>query len=272
MNILHFIQLIVINIWVLYSLKSGFINKLISPKFNNIILFTGVLFFISSIYIFYLILKKRINIQIKFDMTFLLISFLIIALFSDKKVQSNAIIKNKYKDSVTFSKIDSVLKNTGVKQENSQTAEINKSDADDFKIVNDTSSYLNKDLMQIYQDLRNIKNVKDIQKLSYKIDTIGQIYDPSDGNFELYEKEFMLVRFLMVCCIADMVPIAIIVENNSNINFSDEEQWLRIKGKIQFIKNKKNGEYMGFLKDDNIEKISEPELLYLNPINYMTQK
>lgn len=271
MNILHFIQLLIIDIWILYSLKVGYLNKLISPKFNSIMLITSFFFICLAIYIIYLIIRKRIKIIVKFDSNFLLILILVIALFSDKNIQAKGIIKNKYKNSFSFSKIDNVLKGAGLTDNKSENI-VNK-----FSVEKNSAgsknelSYKHVDLMQIYQDLQKKSNKNDIEDISYKIETIGQIYEPSDNNMQLYEKEFMLVRFMMICCIADMAPVAIVVENNANIDFSDDEQWLRIKGEIRFIKNAKTGEYIGFLEDEKIEKINEPEIPYLNPINYMAE-
>ena len=268
MNILYLFQIILIDIWVLFNLKSGMVNKLISAKFNDIIVVTGFLLLICSLVIFYLIIKGRIKIIFKFDPGFFIVAFLIIALFSDKKVKSSNIIINKYKGSVNFNMADYIKKNTGI-EKNYNSKEMPQSLQ--TGTAGDTLSYQRKDLIQVYNELTKLKNPEDIENYSYNIETIGQIYLSTNNNIELYEKEFMLVRFFMVCCVADMTPIAIVVENKANIDFTDDEQWLQIRGRISFVKNKNNSGYYGFLEDENIEKIPEPEILYLNPISYLNE-
>ncbi|HPG30176.1 MAG TPA: hypothetical protein PLQ81_05285, partial [bacterium] len=259
MNIVYVIQIILINFWVLYNLKNGLINKLVSPKFNDIIFITGLSLILFIICFFYLLLKKRIRPYVKLDLVFFIITLLItILFFGDKTVQSKSIIKNKYKGTVLFSKFDSAIQNTGsqISPEKSALSKktLEKKIKKTIEPVLYTDKYISKDLMRIYNELEKITDEKNKKKLRYKVEVIGQPYEPADNQIELFEKEFMLVRFLMVCCVADMVPIAIVVENKANVDFSDDEQWFKIKGTIEFIKEEKSGSFFGFLTDDQIEK------------------
>lgn len=330
MNLLHFLEILIINIWIMFSLKTGMINKLISAKFNMLIYTGSIFIFIMLTLIIILKIKNKFDFTLKFDATFFIICLLILGLFSDKKIQSKNLINEKYKGSIVFYNQDigsenlqfrpkpqipkkDVKKNNTPLQEpkviqdknNEQnkltqnmsmegiqnkkkerltqniTADKVKNNTKEYSTIYDEESevYQKKDIGQIYYELKNFKSNKEIAEYSYKVEVIGQIYDQEekpeqyeqdeDNIIDLKENEFIIVRFLMICCVADMIPLGLIIENNQKIKTTDYEQWVCVKGKIRFLKDERLGVYYGYIHDDSIEKIEPPEVEYLNPIDYL---
>ncbi|RII33056.1 TIGR03943 family protein [Clostridium chromiireducens] len=78
----------------------------------------------------------------------------------------------------------------------------------------------------------------------------------------LNENEFIIGRFMMVCCAADM-QIAGIVCDNNNLQTYDNNTWIKVKGKIQ--KTSIEGDVEPIIVLEHIEKDSNPDTSYVYP-------
>ena len=81
------------------------------------------------------------------------------------------------------------------------------------------------------------------------IEVIGQYLPEAD------KKNFKLVRMFIVCCAADARPIALPIEPNKPINFS-EMGWVRVTGKAAFIRNGERTRVV--MKADKVDPIDPP--------------
>ncbi len=89
-----------------------------------------------------------------------------------------------------------------------------------------------------------------------KVNVTGFVFKPDylDSN------QFLISRFVVRCCAVDAVPTGIIVVNNSQEEFKDDD-WLEIKGIFEITETNNQKEIA--IKPDSIKKISEPANPYL---------
>lgn len=78
----------------------------------------------------------------------------------------------------------------------------------------------------------------------------------------LKENEFIIGRFMMVCCAADM-QIAGITCDNNNLQSYDNDTWVKIKGIIK--KDTREGEVDPVIVLEHIEKDMSPDTSYVYP-------
>lgn len=78
----------------------------------------------------------------------------------------------------------------------------------------------------------------------------------------LKENEFIIGKFMMVCCAADM-QIAGITCDNNNLQYYDDNTWVKIKGTIQ--KSSHEDEVDPIIILEHIEKDPSPDTSYVYP-------
>lgn len=289
MNIIHLIQLFIINVWILSIWHSEKINLLIAQKFNGLILFGCCALYLILTIILFLSIVKKINLYFKFDITAFIFIILIFGSASDYGIEADSLIANKYKGRILteISNANQFLnaeKNIDLPQKNlsPKNPNINKSkiisEINSKTVVQDTISFLvpdfkisfdenyrELDLLEIYLELNKIKNKNDILNRKYNVETIGQIYPEIKGyDLKLKENEFFLMRFAMVCCAADMIPIAVVIKNKKNFKIK-KKCWAKVKGEIHFLLDKQSGGFYGIINDHDIEEIPALQEQYLLP-------
>ena len=77
-----------------------------------------------------------------------------------------------------------------------------------------------------------------------EIEITGFIY--RDKNLDLKENQFIIARYMMVCCAADMQVAGLRCQLDNAQNIPDLKEWVKIKGKI---------------KNDTYEGVSDPLIL-----------
>ena len=91
-----------------------------------------------------------------------------------------------------------------------------------------------------------------------EIEITGFVY--KDSNFK--ENEFVVGRFMMVCCAADMQIVGIRCQGN-NLESYDNDTWIKVKGKI------KKDTYEGMIDPviivDHMERDLNPDTSYVYP-------
>ncbi len=91
-----------------------------------------------------------------------------------------------------------------------------------------------------------------------EIEIAGFVY----RNKDLKKNEFIIGRFMMVCCAADM-QIAGITCDNNNLESYSNNTWVKVKGKIK--KDTYDGEVDPLIVIEHIEKDPNPDTSYVYP-------
>lgn len=91
-----------------------------------------------------------------------------------------------------------------------------------------------------------------------EIEITGFVY----RNKDLKENEFIIGRFMMVCCAADMQIAGIRCDNN-NLESFNNDTWVKVKGKIK--KDTYDGAVDPLIVVEHIEKDPNPDTSYVYP-------
>jgi len=93
-----------------------------------------------------------------------------------------------------------------------------------------------------------------------KVSLIGQVAHHKEAQTE--KGPFQLVRFVMVCCVADLKPLAVLVDYPNNLKPFNAMTWVKVIGIASF---KPSGSIiMPIIKPERIIPIEAPPDLYLN--------
>lgn len=93
-----------------------------------------------------------------------------------------------------------------------------------------------------------------------KVSLIGQVAHHNEAQTE--KGPFQLVRFVMVCCAADLKPLAVLVDYPNNLKPFDSMTWVKVIGIASF---KPSGSIvMPVIQPERIIPIEAPPDLYLN--------
>ena len=79
---------------------------------------------------------------------------------------------------------------------------------------------------------------------------------------DLKENEFIIGRFMMVCCAADMQIVGMRCEGN-NLESYDNDTWIKVKGKIK--KDTYEGSVDPVIVIEDLEKDTSPDTSYVYP-------
>lgn len=85
---------------------------------------------------------------------------------------------------------------------------------------------------------------------------VGFVY--RDSRFA--DNQFMAIRFVMTCCVADAMPIGIVIQGDTASDF-ELDQWVRIKG--VFESQQVDGREIPVVVAQSIEPVAEPSQPYL---------
>jgi putative membrane protein len=91
-----------------------------------------------------------------------------------------------------------------------------------------------------------------------EIEITGFVYKDKD----LKENEYIIGRFMMICCAADMQIAGIRCDSN-NLESYDSDTWIKIKGKIK--KDTFEGEVDPLIVVEHVEKDLNPDTSYVYP-------
>ncbi|MBP7652255.1 DUF1980 domain-containing protein [Candidatus Dependentiae bacterium] len=266
MNLLHVIILFFFDVSISAVILTGHLSEFVHPRFTAVIYTGFILLSMGICAAFMIFFFRKLKIFFKVDFTVILLLPIFFALWSNKNINSMSLIDHKFKGKINPKKIEELKINTGLKSGFTKKTENNTViEKNIIKDYDKNEKYRQLNILEAYNELNSIGSKDKIKKISYNIDVIGQIYYPTTENkLELYENEIMIVRFVMVCCAADMTPMGLIIENKNKYSENFEE-WIRVKGKIEFIENSKIGGFFGFVRDHTIEKIDPPEIEWLYP-------
>lgn len=104
---------------------------------------------------------------------------------------------------------------------------------------------------------RAIASARDIQDVyGQEVDVIGFVY--RDGRFAV--DQFMVTRFVMTCCVADSMPIGLVVQTDNAADFKTDT-WVRVKG--VFAERVIDGSPRPAIVAREITFTSQPEQPYL---------
>lgn len=94
--------------------------------------------------------------------------------------------------------------------------------------------------------------------LGQKASVLGFIYrDPS-----LPPGQFLLSRFVIVCCTADALALGMVVEWESAASLQNDD-WVKVKGPVQVITL--NGQRLPLIQAESVEAVAPPSQPYLYP-------
>lgn len=89
-------------------------------------------------------------------------------------------------------------------------------------------------------------------------DVVGFVYrDPLFAD-----DQFMVARFVLVCCVADATPVGLVVQTPDAAAFQ-ADTWVRVRG--AFAQGAVNGEPMPVLVAESVEAVAPPPQPYLYP-------
>lgn len=101
----------------------------------------------------------------------------------------------------------------------------------------------------------------DFEKLLGKnIQTVGRYMSQAPG---VPDDKFVIFRFVMVCCVADAQPVAVLVKGPRNPNLK-EESWLEVEGILE--KATVQGNPAAVINATRIRTTGEPANPYLTPM------
>jgi putative membrane protein len=93
-----------------------------------------------------------------------------------------------------------------------------------------------------------------------RVSVTGMIFHDEKLKLHFGEMNAVIYRFLMSCCAADALPLAIAVESDHVSEF-ENEQWVRIEGTFELIKIQQNP--VPVLKKVSITATAVPKMPYL---------
>ena len=93
------------------------------------------------------------------------------------------------------------------------------------------------------------------------IEISGFIYN--DKNLKLNENQFIIARYMMVCCAADMQIAGLRCQYSTNQNSFDLNTWVKISGKVKI--DTYEGSYDPLILIDKIEIDPNPDTSYVYP-------
>ncbi|HON55931.1 MAG TPA: DUF1980 domain-containing protein [bacterium] len=256
MNVIKFISLLILNISISSVYFSNKLVKYIHPKYNVYVLTAIIITGLLLILIFAALFKNR-KYVFKFDFGVILLFPAFLLIFDKPMLQTSKLVDTKFKGTVNFKQFEESKKSFGVRK---------KELLSDLQLNQDSETYKKLNIIEIYNLFNLLKSKKEIEKFEMKIETIGQLYRQyGKDSIDLYENEFMIIRLIMICCAADMMPLGIIVENKQKYDYNRYDDWLKIRGKLTFIANPKGKGYIAYIEDDYIEKIEAPDPEWLYP-------
>lgn len=152
----------------------------------------------------------------------------------DKSDNTKPTEDNKEKDATNINKNSSNDDSKADIDENGQIKVTDKNYVDFVtQVENNVDNYLNKD-----------------------IEIVGFVYKEQGMN----EKQFALVRNMMVCCTADMEMLGFLCENQEAVKY-ELDTWLKVNGTIEKAPNNKDV----MIKVKKMEKIDTPKTPFVYP-------
>ena len=92
-----------------------------------------------------------------------------------------------------------------------------------------------------------------------KVNIIGFVFRPA----KLESDQFMIARSVIRCCLADTVPLGLLV-NTPQADYYADEQWLRVQG--QFGIQSVQGRPMLVIHPTRLQPIRTPQKQYINGV------
>lgn len=263
MNIVHLIMLSIFELGLIYVYVNNLVINYVHPKFTYFILggiiITGLLLMISIIKSF---IDDKIKLHFKIDYSLILLLPVMIFTVTKPYFKTDEFITNKFKGVVSFRQFEEAKRNLGYRNNESRPlipALTDKNHKSENRII----KYHRFNILHIYRLIHTLDSMLEIEKNTFNIETIGQIYSIKDYDFfDLSKEDFKLVRMIMVCCIADMQPMGIIVKNINNYKFEIND-WVKVRGELYFTSDKVAGSYMGILTPTEIIEIEPPDPIWV---------
>ncbi len=132
----------------------------------------------------------------------------------------------------------------------------------------DADGYRCLTVQQVYAELDALDDTG-IAAHTYRISTEATLTLAPDGGgddaIDLQSTDLVMVRMLMVCCIADLQPIGIVVANRSGADDSAYDEWFHIRGTLTFRRLPQNAGWYAYITDDEVTPIGIPDRPYLYP-------
>ncbi|OOM79666.1 putative two-component membrane permease complex subunit [Clostridium puniceum] len=219
---------------VLFLVKELFNNKKKKVKFKNY-----VIFIIPLIMIFFMESNSASSTTIK---------------SSDANASSNITLNDNLKNNTNQ---DNNLKNSSTFDLYEGKTESDGKGASDKKQLDIKENVINVNSKNFVFSLDEILSNPD-KYVGTDIEITGFVY--KDENIK--ENEFVIGRFMMACCAADM-QIAGIRCEHSNLESYSNDTWIKVKGKIK--KDTYNSTVDPIIVVDHMEKDLNPDTSYVYP-------
>jgi len=245
-------------------------------KFNKEIILRIIILICFTLFYFSIIINGKVLLyvhpRIKPFIILAMIAMPIIALFSIKEGNNNK--RNKVKlysygiylipivlgSFINFVEIDSTtVKNTEITNTNvSDNTNLDKTQGNDsekaMKIENDVIKVTTENYISSINEILNNPN----KYAGKNIEVEGFVY----RDFSITGNQFVVGKFMMVCCIADTEIVGLLADYPGAKNFNNDT-WVKVKGKLA------TGVYSGDQKIvivvESIERDNNPDKSYVYP-------
>jgi uncharacterized repeat protein (TIGR03943 family) len=77
--------------------------------------------------------------------------------------------------------------------------------------------------------------------------------------------EFVVYRFVIVCCAADALPVEAVVKSPKAGSFKSDD-WIRVSGTLRM--QEKDGKAVPVIEADQVDPIAAPNDPYLSPVQF----
>lgn len=113
----------------------------------------------------------------------------------------------------------------------------------------------------VLQWRRLITSVRDplVEFPGQRVDVLGFVHRP----MPLTPNQFVVARHIIRCCLADTVPLGLVVHTDAAEEWSNET-WLRVRGRFAAVPVRNRP--MLVILPESIESIRQPQKVYINGV------
>lgn len=232
--VLKILLLLGFSTFFLYAVFSGAYVKYVHPRILPYMVFTAAVMILTSIFMFTDVLKSK-----KFDNNSWGLIFFVIPLILAFTIPST-----------TLSSQSQVISNVQIS--NNTSTDNNSSEsktATEEKIIMTEKNY--------YSNLYNFFSTPEAY-VGQTVEMVGLVY----VDDSLTDNQFVIARYIMTCCAADMVPVGFLCRYDKASELTTDT-WVKVTGTIG--KTQYEGETVPYIKAENVEKAEKPVNEYVYP-------
>ncbi|MDD6795424.1 MAG: TIGR03943 family protein [Clostridiaceae bacterium] len=248
------IKLVILGVLILsfgYFIEADILKLYIHPRYIMLVKFSVVVLIIMFMITLFEVLKKStIKKNMKTYVIFLIPLFMIITMNSSTVTDAA-----KGSRDTNISKDNQNTSSESVSQQDKVYEEYLKDKEKKQQVISDDGSItVNDDNYAMF--LNNI-NTQMSEYENKEVEIVGFIYRQDD----MKKNTFVIARYMMVCCVADMNLVGVLCESQEIVTLEDNT-WIKVRGKL--VLDKEKNELI--IQIENLEKVNKPdkEYIYMN--------